>query len=280
MNAFSSNSRADARFLFVFFVFWTASLVSAQSDCYWPGGAKTATKDNFTACAGGTSQCCRKGNACLSNGLCFNPDNGKVYRGGCTDSKWTTSSCPQYCNSNFANSAVSLMPCPPSAPGVWQWWCGNDYQNVCGKPNDKTTIFDYPENGFISAIAGNETIEAVASPPSSTAGVGSVSTGTSISTPLTDSCTSAEPNVQGSKKPGVSTSVPIAIGVAIGVPLALLSLTFGILYQRERKRRVLAEQLGFAGQGYTGQKAFHVESKPVYELGSDPPQLDGSPISK
>jgi hypothetical protein len=181
---------------------------------------------------------------------------------------------------DFANTPVSLMPCPPSAPGVWQWWCGNDYQNVCGKPNDKTTIFDYPENGFISAIAGNETIEAVASPPSSTAGVGSVSTGTSINTPLTDSCTSAEPNVQGSKKPGVSTSVPIAIGVAIGVPLALLSLTFGILYQRERKRRVLAEQLGFAGQGYTGQKAFNVESKPVYELGSDPPQLDGSPISK
>ncbi|KIW09248.1 uncharacterized protein PV09_00172 [Verruconis gallopava] len=249
-------------------------LISRAQTCYWPNGSQLTAKDNYTACSSdAVSQCCAIGHACLSNGLCFNPTKGSVYRRGCTDSKWSSSACPQYCNtmSDFKQSSVTLAPCPPDANGQWNWWCGQDYTNVCGSSNQNTSIFNYPANAYILKVAGSEN-------QTTTAISGSATSGTNAATPLDQPASCAN----GSDKDKVSKMTPIAVGIGVGVPLAMLATTMGFFFWKERKRRIIAERLGYAGQVINLAKQSYdkdgVPSVPVFELSPDTAkvQLHGS----
>lgn len=56
------------------------STTIAQQVCYWPYGTEANfTKDKLVNCSPDQdSQCCRKGDVCLSNGLCFGAACGRV----------------------------------------------------------------------------------------------------------------------------------------------------------------------------------------------------------
>ena len=84
--------------------------VTAQN-CFWPNGNELTTSDNFISCGtDGHSQCCASGHACMSNGLCFNPAKGSVYRGGCTDKNWSTDACPRMCNDMSGTQSSCRSP--------------------------------------------------------------------------------------------------------------------------------------------------------------------------
>ena len=74
--------------------------------------------------------------------------------------------------------------------------------------------------------------------PSVTATSSSSTASTVASSP--NSGTAASNDASVSKD--VSVGVPIGVGVGIGLPLAILAVTFGILFGRERRRRVEAER--------------------------------------
>jgi hypothetical protein len=48
--------------------------------------------------------------------------------------------------------------------------------------------------------------------------------------------------------------IPIAIGIGVGVPLSMIAITFGFFFWKERKRRIIAEKLGYAGQAVAQAK--------------------------
>jgi hypothetical protein len=162
-----------------------------------------------------------------------------------------------------------LAPCPPDANGDWSWWCGQNYTNVCGTPDKNTSIFDYPANAYILKVAGTNNGTSTVVP--------NTATGTAAAAPLgqTTACSSV-----GGHSSQVPKITPIAVGIGIGVPLAMLAITLGFYYWKERKRRIIAERLGYAGQAFMVKQSFDKERnevKPVYELAQEPPraQLPG-----
>lgn len=160
------------------------------------------------------------------------------------------------------------MLCPPDENGNWRWWCGNDYTAVCQDVNANTTLFDYVSNGYILDIAGNGT-ESSASATSGTASMSTAQPTTSGS-----SCPSAGANTSGM----VSQSVPIGVGVGLGVPLALISCALGALFFRERRKRVQAEQTA-ASNGYYRVATDEKPPSPI-EMGQNEqaPELDSRPV--
>ncbi|PWY91732.1 hypothetical protein BO94DRAFT_533187 [Aspergillus sclerotioniger CBS 115572] len=74
----------------------TPSTTASETDtatCYWPNGD---TDTNYVPCPNSKS-CCLRGEACLSNGLCYGPKLNIAYRGACTDDSWPISECPRVC---------------------------------------------------------------------------------------------------------------------------------------------------------------------------------------
>jgi hypothetical protein len=77
---------------------------------------------------------------------------------------------------------------------------------------------------------------------------------------------------------------PIAVGIGIGVPLAMLVMTLAFFLWKERKRRIIAERLGYAGQAFM-KESYEREAepvKPVFELAQEPPraQLPGDEVRR
>ena len=138
---------------------------------------------------------------------------------------------------DFAGSEAPLAPCPPDADGRWKWWCGQDYSNVCGRPDHNTSIFDYPSEGTIIKFAGIREAVPSSAVPIPIASATSGQSGQS----------SAASN-QRSNGDTVAKFIPIAVGIGVGVPLAMIAITFGFFFWKERKRRIIAERLGYAGQ--------------------------------
>lgn len=69
-------------------------LISTSSaKCYFPNGKLNS---NYEQCTGYVS-CCLKGDSCLSNGLCFGPKLGILYRGPCANESWPAALCPDAC---------------------------------------------------------------------------------------------------------------------------------------------------------------------------------------
>lgn len=83
-----------------------AVLAQDQRSCYFPDGS-LSLKD--TPCTSDTNTtCCGQGFACLENGICqvttlaqaYDPKLNPLinyYRGSCTDQRWSSPQCPQFC---------------------------------------------------------------------------------------------------------------------------------------------------------------------------------------
>lgn len=81
--------------------------MSSSAVCFWPNG-KQVTQYNYQPCNAGAdpahAACCDlRTSVCTENGYCIGNAN-YVYRGGCTDSTWSSSSCAQKCS--FAGTYV------------------------------------------------------------------------------------------------------------------------------------------------------------------------------
>lgn len=66
---------------------------STTAECYWPNGDVAGS---YVSCPD-SKACCLKGEACLSNGLCYAARYNIAYRGACTDSSWPIADCPRVC---------------------------------------------------------------------------------------------------------------------------------------------------------------------------------------
>jgi len=95
--------------------------LSQLTDCYWPNG-NNATSLFVCSPDAENSHCCRKGDVCLTNGLCFSPGLGTVLRRGCTDSTFKASPCTDICGTinRFSGSDAALT------------WCGSYGSFCCG----------------------------------------------------------------------------------------------------------------------------------------------------
>jgi hypothetical protein len=85
------------------------------------------------------------------------------------------------------------------------------------------------------------------------------------------------PGNESSKVPKIT---PIAVGIGVGVPLAILVIILAFFLWKERKRRIIAERLGYAGQAFMAKQSYEKDStpvRPVYELAQEHPraQLPG-----
>lgn len=58
------------------------------------------------------SPCCGlvNGWTCLTNGICYHAETKMLGRGSCTDSKWGSSNCPQYCTESTYEFALISPP--------------------------------------------------------------------------------------------------------------------------------------------------------------------------
>ena len=70
------------------------------STCFFPDGtvAPRDTPCHDPLLSGGASACCAGSDVCLDNNLCLAQSGPEIItRGSCTDWKWLSSECPQYC---------------------------------------------------------------------------------------------------------------------------------------------------------------------------------------
>lgn len=67
-----------------------------RKQCFYPSGDLMG---NDTPCFPNeeVSPCCGLSATCLANGLCYGARTGGYVRGTCTDPKWDSPNCPQYC---------------------------------------------------------------------------------------------------------------------------------------------------------------------------------------
>jgi hypothetical protein len=97
-------------------------LQSAQSQCYYPGA--NAVAPNHYPCDGYavTSLCCPTGWACFSNKLCVVTDanavnrtvaTGTTIRGTCTNPRWNSTVCGDFCLSELQPSVRRLLRTTP-----------------------------------------------------------------------------------------------------------------------------------------------------------------------
>lgn len=78
----------------IFFLAFLVSFMSfANAKCYWPDGG---VPDDYLPCPNSTV-CCKSGEACLSNGICYGAVLNIAHRGVCADSSWPKDECPHIC---------------------------------------------------------------------------------------------------------------------------------------------------------------------------------------
>lgn len=104
-------------------------------------------------------------------------------------------------------------------------WCGSNSSVIC--TNALGGQLFQIAIGNVSVVAGQSSTTVTASSTSAT------SNATSNTTSNTDGL--------------VPRAVPIGVGVGIGIPLALLSALFGILFLRERRKRIAAKVVVTSG---------------------------------
>ena len=76
----------------------------ALAKCYYPDGSEMGA--NYRPCDSGKefNMCCAEGDECRPDGLCFNNQTNLIYRDGCTDPSWESSSCIKLCNTGLGTS--------------------------------------------------------------------------------------------------------------------------------------------------------------------------------
>ena len=216
-------------------IFFALVAVARAQSCKWSNGTEAA---NYVSCNPDSSHsnCCLRGEQCLSSGLCYGT-LGLVYRGACT--VWGNPECPEYCNTSMLRKVIrrvwltstvqhtwaNLYPCAggDGAAGPIGYWCGtgafcDDNDGVTGSFH-KALI-----PGNVLHVAGETTSPA------------------SVQTALVTTTVIATATVSNTSRPsqcpaGPGTCPTGVVAGSVGGPLLLIALVFGGLWGFERRRR-------------------------------------------
>ncbi|KAF2083940.1 hypothetical protein K490DRAFT_69272 [Saccharata proteae CBS 121410] len=197
----------------------STSTTSTDRTCYYPNGVQSNASPCFPDQP--VSACCGPGFICYSDGLCApGPEDRrtyqyKIYRSGCTDRSWNSSSCPSVCLGTDDNleAGQGIATCGESS-----FCCGRDY-DCCG---NSSNIFTYGNLDIATTIPYNKASSTSTPSPPST------STSASASVPTSSQSSPSASN----------NSVAIGVGVGVGIGGAiLLSATLILLHRLRSQRR-------------------------------------------
>lgn len=132
-------------------------------------------------------------------------------------------------------------------------WCGSNASGVCTNSGAGHLFIVGLAN--VSVIAGQNSATSTIPVPASS------SNATSISSSSTRTCAAGM----------VPLAVPIGVGAGLALPFALLSVLFGTLFFRERKRRIAAQAASSYGNSQRDT------SHGVFLSGIKPPDQHGPP---
>ncbi|KAF7128385.1 hypothetical protein CNMCM5793_003115 [Aspergillus hiratsukae] len=225
-------------------------LTPVTATCYWPNGD---TDTNYTPCPNSKS-CCLKGEACLSNGLCYGAALNIAYRGACADKSWPAQDCPHVCIDTIPDHWANLYSCPNSSTNVFacgyagwatdvcaanlgQWkWVSGDVE--VAKNGDSTSASASMVQDIItttSSVSG----EATGTPRGTITGdiITTTTTGSATTTPSAGTGTGTATNTPAdSADTSISaTTLGAGLGVGLGVPLLVVSGLL-IFFMRMRRR--------------------------------------------
>ncbi|KAL6229771.1 hypothetical protein BDW75DRAFT_224469 [Aspergillus navahoensis] len=219
-------------------------LCRAQS-CFFPDGSLA---DGYTPCFSGSSgsPCCKTDSVCLTNGYCMGASQPyTLYRGTCTDAKWSLSSgCDDKCSGLpntrstgcsivlYSNVEGNALYCPNSIVA--------NSSNSIGCANSQEP-FRVPLGNIVPNKAALANTSCSAEPTMATTKEAASSTGTPSSSPPscpTNSASDAKTNISDQ---GSGDSKTLAVGVGVGVSLgvvSLISLIWGV-YERRKRQQLL-----------------------------------------
>ncbi|GIJ92165.1 hypothetical protein Asppvi_011141 [Aspergillus pseudoviridinutans] len=222
------------------------TLTPVTATCYWPNGN---TDNNYIPCPNSKS-CCLKGEACLSNGLCYGATLNIAYRGACADKSWPAQECPHVCLDSIPDHWANLYSCPNSSTNVFTCGYAGWATDVCSanlgqwKWVSGDVEVAKNGNGSVSASASASMVQDIVTTTSSVSGS---STGTPRGT-ITGDIITTTGSATATASTGTGTSTPkdssdnsisamtlgAGLGVGLGVPLLVVS---GLLIFFIRMRR-------------------------------------------
>ena len=174
------------------------------------------------------SWCCHLSDSvCTQNGYCVG-SNGLFYRGGCTDSTFTSPSCPQVCKNAFPTTFSAFFNC--ADPGTYsQTWCcatgsSDSYCNA-GFSIDFGNHFQPNDTQTVTIAASSATF-----PPSTASSSTISSTPTSSAGPLQTASSSTSRNTNGK-------IIGVGVGVGLGVGLVAIAVVLFTFLTQQRRRR-------------------------------------------
>ncbi|KAI9808043.1 MAG: hypothetical protein M1826_004376 [Phylliscum demangeonii] len=198
----------------------TPALAASGTKCYWPSSAEATDSVPclINPAQRGNSPCCSPHDLCLTNGYCFTPGWGIIYRGACTDSTWHDSVCPTAFLREHPNGSASMANC-----------LGSPYFQVdsgsCATPGN----YKWTGAEMIFPPSATTTITASASAAAATATATVTKTaGAAASQKARVSCDVA----------GARRSTGVAVGLGVGLSLLALSVALAALWRLERRKRL------------------------------------------
>ncbi|KAF4920251.1 hypothetical protein CGCVW01_v007059 [Colletotrichum viniferum] len=190
-------------------------VASQTTTCYWPNGSpSTVVKPCPTPQGKAAAACCYDNHYCLTNGLCVDPNDDTLYRGACTDSKFSEEGCPKYCDRSEILGAVL-----DGHDGLWG--CVVTATYACLSPENclQTNFTIEPGKIMLNTAVKSD--------------LGITATATSSNTPSSSARTELNN--------GISAGAAAGIGIGVGVPLAIAVVVLSFLLMRERKKVKAAE---------------------------------------
>ncbi|KAF1966445.1 hypothetical protein BU23DRAFT_574061 [Bimuria novae-zelandiae CBS 107.79] len=239
-----THARVKAAYAFLLLYGRVRSL-TANSLCYFPNGKQL---HDYTPCnqKAGVSHCCKKTDACINNGYCFQQGRERfayglrIARSSCTDRSFDSPACPQYCKDVSSDTDMALMLVNNSAVGGF--CCSKEFDSAtftCGSPtlgSDKPfeldtgqIIWDRSSGDTDARNFETVTVTIMASTGRSTATSRLTSTETSTATSRIDA-----PSSNGSKNTTVTIAVAVAVPLAALLLLALVAIR--LLMRRSIKK--------------------------------------------
>ncbi|GFF77379.1 hypothetical protein IFM53868_02075 [Aspergillus udagawae] len=222
------------------------TLTPVTATCYWPNGD---TDNNYTPCPNSKS-CCLKGEACLSNGLCYGATLNIAYRGACADKSWPAQECPHVCLDSIPDHWANLYSCPNSSTNVFTCGYAGWATDVCsanlGQWQWVSGDVEVAKNGN-GRLSPSASVSMVRDIVTTTSSVSGSSTGTPRGT-ITGDIITTTGSTTATASTGTGTSTPkdsadssisamtlgAGLGVGLGVPLLVVS---GLLIFFIRMRR-------------------------------------------
>ncbi|KAK3332713.1 hypothetical protein B0T19DRAFT_439525 [Cercophora scortea] len=215
---------------------------SNSTGCYWPDGSEAT---NYWACPHTPSMCCGEGDFCLAAKICQKQGETSFYRGACSSQNWnaTGAGCPQFCDFYSApcldsrSGPVTIAECVAESSSSGDWYiCSNGCFNstVCGVgPGAEHDIFPMEASDLI--------FQGSAVPPITSTSSSSTSSPTSALTTTTTTNTqetaSASPTPPSPQLSSPTLTMPLAVGLSVGVLLPIcLGLFFALRARRRRKK--------------------------------------------